>query len=178
MLKKILFITVIATALAACSNIKTNSPTNGDAEINAANPGATTSGVIGQEQFDGADGVAAANANKLRAPYNQVYYFNFDRDTVQADDNSSINVQANYLIAHPSAKVRLDGNTDERGSREYNIALGWHRAQAIAKLLKLNGVAADQIITNSYGEEKPVAFGHDEDSYKLNRRVNLIYEAK
>ena len=82
------------------------------------------------------------------------------------------------MVAHPDAKVRLEGNTDERGSREYNVALGWRRAKAVASLMAQQGVAPSQIVMVSYGEEQPVAFGHDKQSYSLNRRVNLVYEAK
>ncbi len=74
--------------------------------------------------------------------------------------------------------MRIEGNTDERGSREYNITLGWRRAKTVAAIIEQQGVSPKQIVMLSYGKEKPVAFGHDEDSYRLNRRVNLIYEAK
>lgn len=117
-------------------------------------------------------------ANRLKAPYDQIYYFDFDKYEVVQDDIASINVQANYLAAHSNAKVRLEGNADERGSREYNVALGWKRAKAVAAILEQQGVTSSQIAMVSYGKEKPVAFGHDEASYHLNRRVNLVYEAK
>lgn len=117
-------------------------------------------------------------ANKLKAPYDQTYNFEFDKYDVAQDDIASIDAQANYLLAHASAKVRLEGNADERGSREYNIALGWKRAKAVADELEKQGVKEAQIAMVSYGKEKPVAFGHDEASYRLNRRVNLVYEAK
>ncbi len=173
---KILLVITAAIALASCSTF--GSKTGSAGENGGANGGATTSGVAGQQQFGGNDMGSASYANKLKAPYNQVYRFDFNNDNVHQDDVASINVQANYLVAHPSARVRLDGNTDERGSREYNVALGWRRAKDIAALLKQQGVAPNQIVTNSYGEEKPVAFCHNESCYKLNRRVNLTYEAK
>ncbi|HBC71235.1 MAG TPA: peptidoglycan-associated lipoprotein, partial [Coxiellaceae bacterium] len=72
----------------------------------------------------------------------------------------------------------LEGHADERGSREYNIALGWKRAKAVAAALKQQGAGNAQIVMMSYGKEKPVALGHDESAYSQNRRVNLIYEAK
>jgi peptidoglycan-associated lipoprotein len=121
---------------------------------------------------------ATGQDTRLKAPYNQTYYFNFDRYDVYENDVDSIKIQANYLVSHPSAKVRLEGNADERGSREYNIALGWKRARAVADILSQEGVSKGQMALVSYGKEKPVAFGHDEDSYRLNRRVNLVYEAK
>ncbi|MEI8055144.1 MAG: peptidoglycan-associated lipoprotein Pal [bacterium] len=125
------------------------------------------------------DGFADENSsNRLKAPYNQVYHFGFNKYDVNQDDIASINVQASYLIAHTSAKVRLEGNADERGSREYNIALGWKRAKAVAAILKQQGVSDSQIATVSYGKEKPIAAGHDESAYSQNRRVDLVYEAK
>jgi len=133
---------------------------------------------LGTQNGFGDEGGGANNPNRLKAPYDQVYYFDFDKFDVQQEDVASINVQANYLATHASAKVRLEGNADERGSREYNVALGWKRAKGVAAILEQQGVAQSQIATVSYGKEKPVSLGHDETAYHLNRRVNLIYEAK
>ena len=99
-------------------------------------------------------------------------------DNYQSNGEILINmtkVQATYLIDHPGVKIRLAGNTDERGSREYNIALGWRRAKAVASILEQNGISPSQMVLISYGEERPVAFCHQEKCYKLNRRVNLTY---
>ena len=114
--------------------------------------------------------------NPLTAPSNQTYYFSFDKDAVRSSDMEAILVQANYLVAHPQAKVRLEGNTDARGSREYNIALGWRRDQTVARVFEQQGVRPQQIDMVSYGKERPVSFGQNEHSWQLNRRVNLIYE--
>ncbi|EKE01549.1 MAG: hypothetical protein ACD_21C00106G0009 [uncultured bacterium] len=125
------------------------------------------------------DGFADENSpNRLKAPYNQTYRFDFNQYDVHQADVESINVQANYLVSHANAKVRLEGNADERGSREYNIALGWKRAKAVAAILKQQGVSDTQIAMVSYGKEKPIAQGHDESAYSQNRRVDLVYEAK
>lgn len=121
---------------------------------------------------------AAPAAAPVPVVQDEVYYFDFDQDTLHAEDNDKINAQAIYLVAHPNAKIRLEGHTDQRGSREYNIALGWRRAKAVGRLLQLQGVAPNQIEMVSYGEEKPAAFGQDEDSYSKNRRVVLAYEVK
>jgi len=137
--------------------------------------GTQTSGLDDQGGF-GDDYVSAAN--RLKAPYNQSYHFAFNKYDVQPEDIESINVQANYLVGHPQAKVRVEGNADERGSREYNIALGWKRARAVAEILKQQGACDSQIAMVSYGKEKPIAFGHDEDSHSKNRRSDLIYESK
>lgn len=137
--------------------------------------GVETSGFEDEESFS-EYGVNAAN--KLKAPYNQTYYFDLDSFLVDQSDVHSIKTQANYLDGHPKAKIRLEGHTDERGSREYNVALGWKRAKAVASILEQYGVGESQIAIVSYGKEKPVAFGQNEYSYSKNRRVNLVYEAK
>lgn len=115
--------------------------------------------------------------NPLIAPTNQTYYFNFDSMTVRSIDLQAIHIQANYLIIHPKAKVRLEGNADNRGSREYNIGLGWRRDQAIVRILEQEGVAPSQLDVVSYGKEHPAVLGNNEYAWQLNRRVNLIYEA-
>ena len=114
--------------------------------------------------------------NPMRAPSNQVYYFSFDRSAMRPDDVKALLIQANYLIKNPEVKIRLEGNTDNRGSREYNVALGWRRDQTVARLLEQQGVTPQQIDMVSFGKERPVAFGNDSVSWSLNRRVNLVYE--
>ncbi len=107
---------------------------------------------------------------------NQIYYFDFDQSTVHDADLTSVQVQAHYLIQHPKRKVLLTGNTDERGSREYNIGLGQRRSEAVANLLLASGVRKQQLIVVSYGAEKPIALGHTEADYAKNRRVELRYQ--
>jgi len=168
---RLLIIAVFSLGLGfvgGCSYFKSDKKTAGE-------DGTQTSGLSDQDGF-GEDGISAAN--RLKAACNQAYYFDFNKFEVREDDAESINVQANYLVDHPSAKVRLEGHADERGSREYNIALGWKRAKAVAAALKQQGAGNAQIVMMSYGKEKPVALGHDESAYSQNRRVNLIYEAK
>lgn len=114
--------------------------------------------------------------NPLIAPANQTYYFDFDQDGVNSADYRAIAIQAKYLVTHPHAKVRLEGHTDNRGSREYNIGLGWRRDQAVARLLEQEGVLSTQIDKVSYGKEKPAMVGEGEAVWKLNRRVHLVYE--
>ncbi len=82
---------------------------------------------------------------------------------------------AKYLASNPTARIRLEGNTDERGSREYNIGLGERRAQAVRRALLLQGASDGQLSTVSYGEERPAAAGHDEASWSKNRRVEIVY---
>jgi peptidoglycan-associated lipoprotein len=104
-----------------------------------------------------------------------VIYFEFDRSDVPAQYNEILNAHARYLASNPNAQVRLEGHADERGSREYNIGLGERRAQAVRRVLMLQGASADQLSTVSYGEERPAALGSDEEAYRLNRRVEIVY---
>lgn len=106
----------------------------------------------------------------------QVFYFKFDNSTVSQKDYSNIREQAKYLSSHPNAKIMVDGHTDERGAREYNLALGERRANSVAELLKLQGANPKQIEVVTHGQEKPVALGHNEDSWRLNRRVEMKYK--
>jgi peptidoglycan-associated lipoprotein len=102
-------------------------------------------------------------------------FFDFDSNEIPAQYTPLIEAHAKFLSDHPSAKVILQGNTDERGSAEYNLALGERRADAIRRRLQLLGVADGQIETVSYGSEKPKAVGHDESAWKQNRRADIVY---
>lgn len=104
-------------------------------------------------------------------------YFAFDRSDVPAAAITSLRAHADYLKRNPSARIRLEGHTDERGTREYNVALGERRSQSVERFLRVAGVSASQIETVSYGEEKPAAFGQDEMSWAKNRRVVINYLA-
>lgn len=108
----------------------------------------------------------------------RVFYFDFDSSEVAAADREAIAAHAAYLAQHPDAALRLEGHADERGSREYNIGLGERRAIAVRRLLLLQGAGSGQLETISYGEERPVALGHDESSWRLNRRVEMIYSRR
>ena len=104
-------------------------------------------------------------------------FYPFDVAVVQADDSAIVEAHAKYLSEHSDRKVRLEGNCDERGSDEYNLALGQRRADGVKKLLLAGGVKDSQVSTASYGEEKPKATGHDEASWSQNRRTDLNYNA-
>src|SRR5271169_1082189 len=104
-------------------------------------------------------------------------YYPFDVSVVQDADKPIVEAHARYLSEHANRKVRLEGNCDERGSDEYNLALGQRRADGVKKMLEVGGVKDSQIETVSYGEEKPKATGHDEASWSQNRRTDLNYNA-
>ena len=115
--------------------------------------------------------------NDPASPLSQkIIYFGFDQSSVLPEYQQVVDNHAKYLIDYPEARVRLEGHADERGTREYNIALGERRAKAVRQLMLLQGVGADQISTISYGEELPSSLSHDEESWALNRRVELVYE--
>ena len=108
----------------------------------------------------------------------KVIYFEYDSDQISADYQELIAHHGKYLTENTDMNLRLEGHADERGSREYNVALANRRAQSVRRLILFQGVNTSQVTVISYGEEKPVALGHDNDAWQLNRRVELVYEAK
>jgi len=102
-------------------------------------------------------------------------YFDYDATEVQPDYLSVVTEHGRFLAANPDSKVRLEGHTDERGTREYNIGLGEGRSQSIGTMLQLQGANSGQMSTISFGEELPAASGHSESAWSQNRRVSIIY---
>jgi peptidoglycan-associated lipoprotein len=107
---------------------------------------------------------------------NRVIYFQYNSARISDDSLSLIEAHGNFIASNGNVSARLEGNTDERGSREYNIALGDRRAQSVRRLLMFQGASADQLETISYGEERPAVLGHTEDVWVKNRRVEIVYE--
>lgn len=105
-------------------------------------------------------------------------YFDFDQFTMKAEGTRTVELHGKYLAASPSLKIRIEGNTDELGGKEYNLALGQKRAEAVAKSLKVFGVIDSQMEAVSFGEEKPKATGADETARAQNRRADIAYPAK
>lgn len=132
--------------------------------------GATTSGVSGY------DDLSAEALNDPNNPISQrVIYFAYDSSDVVDEDQGLVAAHASFLAANPDVKISVEGHSDERGAREYNIGLGDRRAQSVRRMLEFQGVSAEQISVVSYGEEKPAVEGHDESAWSLNRRVELVY---
>ena len=102
-------------------------------------------------------------------------YFDFDSTRIRPEFSEALAAHARYVSSLPTRTVRLEGHTDERGSREYNIGLGERRAQAVRQVLMLQGVSATQITTVSYGEERPAVSGSDEEAWALTRRVVISH---
>ena len=107
--------------------------------------------------------------------YRRVIYFDYDSSEIRPEFIPTLQTHAGYLASHTATRVTLEGHTDERGTREYNLALGDQRAQTVQRYMLAEGVRADQLATLSFGEEKPAAAGHGEASWSQNRRVELAY---
>lgn len=137
--------------------------------------GAATSGYQAPASQGGQQLSAEELAKQALAKAGMVVYFEYDSAEVKPEYNDVIAAHAKYLSMNGNLKVRLEGNTDERGSREYNIGLGERRAQSVRRVLMLQGVTEAQITTLSYGEERPAAAGSDESAYSKNRRVEFGY---
>ena len=103
-------------------------------------------------------------------------YFAFDSSAIDDEARAVIEAHAAYLAPHPQIKLTLEGHGDERGTREYNLALGERRAQTVEKLLRVLGVAGNRITTVSFGEEKPVDADHNESAWRKNRRAEILYK--
>ena len=114
-------------------------------------------------------------AKQELAKAGMVIYFDYDSSDIKPEFNSVVTAHAKYLASNSNLKVRLEGNTDERGTREYNIGLGERRAQSVRRALLLQGVTESQVTTLSYGEERPAVAGSDEAAYAKNRRVEFGY---
>jgi peptidoglycan-associated lipoprotein len=108
-------------------------------------------------------------------PQQMVIYFDYDRSSIRGQYTGVISSHAQYLASNPSVAVKLEGHADERGSREYNIALGERRANSVRSQLMFNGVNQNQIRVVSFGEELPISLGHNESSWSQNRRVEFVY---
>jgi peptidoglycan-associated lipoprotein len=123
--------------------------------------------------------VAAVAVDPLNDPASilakRSVYYPFDVSVVADADKPMLQAHAKYLSEHADRKVQLEGNADERGSNEYNLALGQRRADGVKKLLELGGAKPAQLKAISYGEEKPKAAGHDEAAWSQNRRTDLDY---
>jgi peptidoglycan-associated lipoprotein len=117
---------------------------------------------------------ASCNVPQVQGFKTESFYFDFDKNDVHNEDMSRLQSLAQSAAAN-NGGLRVVGNTDDRGSREYNMALGWRRANAVTALLKQSGVSAKQVTTNSNGAEKPIAFGTSEEDFQCNRRVDVIY---
>lgn len=188
-LNKLLWILLAAVfALSGCSEDEATDGLNAgqnaasginDASTSGLNGASTLSGMAGSG-YTGVSGNNSFLGPEFSDPNNPLsrstIYFMLDSSDVQPDFIQVIDAHAKYLVAHPNQKLTLEGHADERGSPEYNIALGDQRAKAVASMMKAQGVTDGQLTLISYGEEKPAVFGGDESSYERNRRAELSYQ--
>jgi peptidoglycan-associated lipoprotein len=168
---QLMLIAVSGLMLAACGNKPLpeagapSEPVDPSASTGAASGSSVGSSALSADQ----QAMEAAKAAGV------IVYFDYDRAEIKPEFVPVVAAHAKYLNGNNQSKVRLEGHSDERGSREYNIGLGERRAQAVRRALMLQGVTENQITTVSYGEERPAVQGSDESAYGKNRRVELVY---
>ncbi len=166
-----LALALAALAFTGCSTTGTKEE-GGAAQVEegSATTGAETRGAVEPGVWKG---------NPLDNPdsllFKKVVYFDFDKSDIKPEAVPVLRAHAEYLLNHPGASVLIEGHCDERGSREYNIALGERRANSVKSFLEAEGVDASQLSTISYGEERPAVEGHDESAWSKNRRAVLVY---
>ncbi len=171
-MKNIIVPLLLASLLAACSSHAVK-----DAAPKASAPVAQTP----PAKAANANPVVQSKVevNPLTDPNNilskRSIYFDYDHFTVKSEYQNQLAAHAKYIIDHPQVIITIQGNADERGSREYNLALGQKRSVSVKQALNLLGVSDKQIETISFGNEKPKALGHDETAWSQNRRADIVY---
>ena len=166
---KVLLIAMMCTVAVACSKKVKEEPAPPPPSTTAPAPdtGPVTPGAYTPESLD--------TDACLRQ---RVVYFDFDQDALRPEFQAAMACHAKYLRDRPSARMSLEGNADERGSREYNLGLGERRGNAVSSALQANGGSGSQITVVSYGEERPTCNESGEDCWAKNRRVEIVYTAK
>lgn len=182
--KTVLAVIMILAILSACSSTeeKQEGLLEGaqNADKDTSTRGFSDDSAVSGEQFGenglgGSTGLGPEFDDPANPLSKRTIFFMYDSSQIQQDFIPVIAAHAQYLIEHPAQHVVLEGHADERGSSEYNIALGEQRAKSVYRMMKSQGVSASQLEILSYGEEKPVANGMDEASWLLNRRVEIAY---
>ncbi|WP_254274746.1 peptidoglycan-associated lipoprotein Pal [Halomonas sp. 3H] len=167
----------VALSLAFVAGCSSSGGTQ-DGSLDGTSGGAAGSGAAGSGQVSGtglgAGGTAGQQADG-RIPEQRTIYFEFDSDRIRSEFEPVLSAHARYLRSNGSARVVLQGHTDERGTREYNMALGERRARSVERFLSVQGVSPSQVEVVSYGEERPAARGQNEEAYAQNRRVVFAY---
>jgi peptidoglycan-associated lipoprotein len=169
---QLMLIVMSGLVLAGCPKKPTTLPSDQTSEQVG---GASTGGSLDSEVSSGGALTAEQAALEQARRAGTVIYFDYDRAEIKPEYVAVVAAHAKFLNGGANRSVRLEGHSDERGSREYNIGLGERRAQAVRRALMLQGVSDSQITTVSYGEERPAVVGSDESAYSQNRRVELVY---
>lgn len=168
---RILISAAIALSLAACSTKKVKTD---DVGVAAPDTGATT-GTIS----DNVPGrYSPADLDTDSCLRQRVVYFDFDQDTLRPEFQAAVACHAKYLRDRPESRMNLEGNADERGTREYNLGLGERRGNAVSAAIQGNGGSGSQISVVSYGEERPTCAESSEDCWARNRRVEIVYTTR
>lgn len=145
--------------------------TSGSGNYAGGKAGAATTG----GSYTGAGGAYTQAAPGGMGSTDRIVYFDFDQATVRPEGRAVVETNSRYLASNPKIITQLEGHTDNRGSREYNIALGERRANTVRQMMGAMGVAPQQMRVVSFGKERPAAHGYDEQSHALNRRVEIVY---
>jgi peptidoglycan-associated lipoprotein len=184
-MRKFFVAAIAAVFLAGCASQETQpeAPIDDKGAATASAGGATTSGVggtgVGGTTASGGAVGTGAGGSPLRDPANilskRSVYFDYDSFVVKDEFRPLVEAHARYLVANRGTRMIIQGNTDERGSREYNIALGQKRADAVKRTMTLLGAQEAQIESVSFGKEKPKNPGHDESAWAENRRADIVY---
>ena len=177
-IKKSLLIALPILALGACSS-NSSTETESAEQSNSAEPAATVT-TNDNVQTDAVDEINLTDEDKLVEQYSSAILtttinFEFDKSTVTSEAASILDTHAKFLTDNASKSLTVEGHTDEKGTPEYNIALGERRALSVSNYLQNMGVAQEQIKIVSYGEEKSANFGHNEAAWSENRRAELVY---
>ncbi|MHB8346557.1 MAG: peptidoglycan-associated lipoprotein Pal [Acidiferrobacterales bacterium] len=166
-------LTLFAVSLAGCGGHQAIKPGGSESGQTAGTgQGAEASGA---GQAGGTQGSALGSQQQVPAVVLHTVHFAFNSSHVDSKNRAIVEANAAYMNANPQVTVTLQGNTDERGTREYNLALGERRAQSVKRMMGVLGVSADRMKTVSFGAEKPVAMGHNRAAWRLNRRVDFVY---
>jgi peptidoglycan-associated lipoprotein len=182
-MKKLTISLLLLSLLAACASDKPAEVVATPAAQSAEDKAAADKAAADKAAADQAAAAAAAVPTATDA-LNEVgsilakrsAYFDFDKSAVKEADKPMVQAHGQYLSGHADSKVVVEGNADERGSSEYNLALGNRRADSVKKMLVVSGAKATQVSTTSFGEEKPAAQGHNEAAWSQNRRADIMYK--
>jgi peptidoglycan-associated lipoprotein len=175
-MKNIVLYILVGAAAAACASKETRDtgPVVSDRSTAVPSAGASSSASNTQQQRPSQSPTGTAMADGAALAKRSVY-FDFDSNAVKDEYRNVVTAHSRNMADKRDLRMRIEGNCDERGSREYNLALGQRRAEAVKKVITVLGVADGRIETTSYGEEKPVAPGHDESAWAQNRRADIKY---
>jgi len=160
----------------ACATLALAAVATGCSSTGDKNAAGTAEAVKPTTPSQGSAAAAPSGKTSVTTPAStqSIVYFDFDSSELKPESKDVVAAWARFLTSNPTSKAQLQGNTDERGAREYNLALGERRSAAVSSALQSAGVAASQLELTSNGEEKPVALGHDEASWSQNRRVEIV----